>query len=160
MERLKQQKDLALQNGNIWKHHFEKLYRQISPNNLIHKQKQIQEKLIIFESTIKNDQNLLDYLITMKEVENNIKNSGKACGPDGIRTEMLKHSSPEVHLFSLALQSSCFPEIWSRRLISPTSGDKLDPNNNLGICVSSHLGKVFCSIINARCWPSLWNTMS
>ena len=151
--------NLALQNGNIWKDHFEKLYEQISPNNLNHEQRQTREKLTILESTIKNNQNPLDYLITMKELENSIKKlkSGKACGPDGIRTEMLKHSSPELkqallQLFNLVLQSGCFPEIWSRGLISPIhkSGDKMDPNNYRGICVSSNLGKVFCSIINAR----------
>ncbi len=43
--------NLALQNGNIWKDHFEKLYEQISPNNLIHEQKQIQEKLTILETS-------------------------------------------------------------------------------------------------------------
>ncbi len=42
-----------IQNGNIWKNHFEKLYEQISPNKLNHKQKQMQEKLTILESTIK-----------------------------------------------------------------------------------------------------------
>ncbi|KAI4877023.1 hypothetical protein NFI96_006215, partial [Prochilodus magdalenae] len=30
------------------------------------------------------------------------------------------------------------------------SGDKLDPNNYRGICISSNLGKVLCSILNTR----------
>ena len=115
--------------------------------------------MTILESTTKNNQNPLDYLITMKELETSIKKlkSGKACGADSTRTEMLKHSSPELkqarlQLFNLVLQSGCFPEIWSRRLISPIhkSGDKLDPHNYRGICVSSNLGTGFCIIINAQ----------
>lgn len=150
---------MALQNCNIWKNHFEKLYEQTSPNNLNYEQKQIQEKLQILEATIKNYQNPLDYQITMKELEDNIKKlkPGKACGPDSIRTEMLKHSTPELRqallkLFNLVFQAGCFPDIWNQGLISPIykSGDKFDPNNYRGICVSSNLGKIFCSIINAR----------
>ena len=70
---------------------------------------------------------------------------------------MLKSSSPDLHrallkLFNLVLQAGCFPESWNRGLISPIykSGDKFDPNNYRGVCVSSNLGKVFCCIINAR----------
>ena len=54
--------------------HFEKLCEQISLNNLNHEPKQIKEKLTILESAIKNNQNPLDYLITMKKLENSIKN--------------------------------------------------------------------------------------
>ena len=45
-----------------------------------------------------------------------------------------------------------FPDIWNQGLITPIfkNGDKFDPNNYRGICVSSNLGKLFCSIINAR----------
>ncbi len=64
--------NLALRNGNTWKDLFEKLR---VPNNLSHEQKQIQEKLMILESTIKTNQNPLDYVITMKEFEDRIENS-------------------------------------------------------------------------------------
>ena len=70
---------------------------------------------------------------------------------------MLKNSTPELQravlkLFNLVLSSGCFPDIWSRGLLTPIhkSGDKLDPNNFRGICVSSNLGKVFNSILNNR----------
>ena len=45
-----------------------------------------------------------------------------------------------------------FPNSWCEGLISPIfkSGNKLDPNNYRGICVSSSLGKLFCSILNNR----------
>ena len=70
---------------------------------------------------------------------------------------MLKHSSPTLQatlhkLFNLVLESGYFPVIWNHGLITPIfkNGDRLDPNNYRGICVNSSLGKVFCSIINAR----------
>ena len=151
--------NLAMQDCNTWKTHFDNLYKEIWPNILKFEQSRIKEKLKILESTINNNQNPLDYQISMKELEDQIKKlkPRKACGHDSIRTEMLKHSTPELQLallklFNLVLQAGCFPENWSWGLISPIhkSGDKLDPNNYRGICVSSNLGKVFCSIINAR----------
>ncbi|MGH0143446.1 UNVERIFIED_CONTAM: hypothetical protein FKN15_006828 [Acipenser sinensis] len=70
---------------------------------------------------------------------------------------MLKHSSPKLQeamlkLFNIVLSTGYFPDIWNQLLISPfhKSGDKFNPINYRGICVSSNLGKVFCSIINAR----------
>ena len=45
-----------------------------------------------------------------------------------------------------------FPESWSEGLITPIfkNGDKFDPNNYRGICVSSNLGKLFSSTLNSR----------
>ena len=81
----------------------------------------------------------------------------KASGPDSLRTDMLKHSTIELHkvllkLFSLVLQAGCFPEVWKRGLRSTVfnSGDELDLNNNRGVCVNSDLGKGFCCVLNAR----------
>ncbi len=97
--------------------------------------------------------------ITHEELTNKLKSQKcrKSCGPDSILGEMLKHSTPALQtavlrLFNLVLSSGCFPDIWSQGLITPIhkSGDKSDPNNYRGICVSSNLGKLFCSIINTR----------
>ena len=57
-----------------------------------------------------------------------------------------------VKLFNLILQSGKMPDIWCQGLITPIykSGDKSDPTNYRGICVSSCLGKLFCSILNRR----------
>lgn len=62
-----------------------------------------------------------------------------------IKTAMLK-------LFNLVLNIGNFPDTWSQGLITPIfkSGDKYDPNSYRGICVSSNLGKLFCSILNSR----------
>ena len=44
------------------------------------------------------------------------------------------------------------PDVWCQGLITPIykSGDKSDPTNYRGICVSSCLGKLFCPILNRR----------
>ena len=55
-------------------------------------------------------------------------------------------------LFNIILNSGKFPELWCEGLITSIykSGNKLDPNNYRGICVSSSLGKVFCLTLNDR----------
>ncbi len=116
-------------------------------------------KIYKFMKTIKNNQNPLDFPITHEELTNKLKSQKcrKSCGPDSILGEMLKHSTPALQtavlkLFNLVLSSGCSPDIWSQGLITPIhkSGDKLDPNNFRGICVSSNLGKLFSSILNNR----------
>ncbi|KAL2076716.1 hypothetical protein ACEWY4_027687 [Coilia grayii] len=155
----KQRQETPLKDGEIWKAYFESLYENIRPNNLTIGQQIIKEKLHSLEKIIKDSQCPLDYEITLDELLDTLHKlkPKKACGPDSIRTEMLKHSTPELHsvllkLFNLTLQAGCFPEVWNRGLISPIfkSGDKFDPNNCRGICVNSNLGKVFCCILNAR----------
>ena len=44
------------------------------------------------------------------------------------------------------------PQTWYNGLITPIfkNGTKSDPSNYRGICVSSCLGKLFCSILNQR----------
>ncbi len=70
---------------------------------------------------------------------------------------MIKHTSSKLQLailklFNVILCVGYFPDIWNQGLITPIfkNGDKFDPNNYRGICVSSNLGKLFRSIINAR----------
>ncbi len=70
---------------------------------------------------------------------------------------MIKHTSSKfqlaiLKLFNVVLSVGYFPDIWNQGLITPIfkNGDKFDPNNYRGISVSSNLGKLFCSIINAR----------
>ena len=57
-----------------------------------------------------------------------------------------------LKLFNLILNFGHFPDTWSQGLINSIfkSGDKYEPNNYRGICVSSNLGKLFCSILNSR----------
>ena len=81
----------------------------------------------------------------------------KAAGPDRISKEKMKTSSRFLKyllekLFNLILQSGTFPTSWSNGIITALhkSGNKDDPSNYRGICISSCLGKVFCSILNTR----------
>ena len=57
-----------------------------------------------------------------------------------------------IKLFNLILQSGKMPDIWCQGLITPIykTGNKSDPTNYRGICVSSCLGKLFCCILNQR----------
>ena len=86
----------------------------------------------------------------------NIKNK-KAAHTDKINNEMLKHSvdilaNGFIKLFNTIMNTRHFPNSWCEGLISPIfkSGNQQDPNNYRGICVSSSLGKLFCSILNNR----------
>ena len=104
-------------------------------------------------------QSELDNPKSIEEIHKAIKNlkNKKAAGLDGIRNEMIKTSSsfikyPLEKLFNLILQSGTFPTSWSNGIITALhkSGNKDDPSNYRGICISSCLGKVFCSILNTR----------
>lgn len=154
---IKDPKDIPIQNGNIWLQHFQTLYTEIHPTET--NQNYITQKLHNFELVFKDNQNPLDFPISSDELLQKIRSlkSNKSCGPDRIRSEMLKHSTPEMQsamlkLFNLVLSSGFFPDIWNEGIITPIhkSGNKLDPNNYRGICVNSNLGKVFCSILNER----------
>ena len=152
----KHHEQAAIQNGDTWKNHFEQLYSEITMNP---EQTQKYEKMIHMEHTIGKYQNPLDYPITENELIDKIQalKNKKASGPDGILNEMLKNTEHKLRsallkLFNLVLSVGHFPEAWNQGLITPIfkSGDKSDPNNYRGICVSSNLGKLFCNIINTR----------
>ncbi|CAJ0922587.1 unnamed protein product [Ranitomeya imitator] len=111
------------------------------------------------EEKIKNFQNSVDTPITLQEVTERLSSirCRKASGLDGILPEMLKYSAPEIQaamvkLFNIVLSAGYFPRTWNQGLITPIhkSGDRYDPANYRGICVSSNLGKLFNSILNKR----------
>ena len=101
----------------------------------------------------------LDYLITENEIVTAAKKmkNNKSSFSDKIKNEMIKASLQDMmpvylKLFNSILISGKMPETWCRGLIAPIfkSGDRNDPSNYRGICVSSCLGKFFCSILNQR----------
>lgn len=109
------QHKLAISDGAIWKQYFENLYCEISQKT---HHTMINEHLNKLESTIKDNQNPLDKPISHKELSEKLQSlkSRKSCGLDGIRNEMLKNSTPEMHeallkLFNQVLSSGCFPDI-------------------------------------------------
>ena len=69
----------------------------------------------------------------------------------------IKASTPEIIyvleiLFDLVFITWCFPPIWCEGMITPIFklSKKKDPNYYRSICVSSCLGKLFCTILNDR----------
>ena len=107
----------------------------------------------------KNLLNELDTEITIEEIIKTAKKikSKRAAHSDKINNEMIKYSvdilaNGFIKVFNTIMKSGKFPTLWCDGLISPIfkSGNKLDPSNYRGICVSSSLGKFFCSVINER----------
>jgi hypothetical protein len=77
----------------------------------------------------------------------------KASANDSLNNEIIKISSislaPHVKLFNQILSNGLFPRILLEGLITSIhkSGNKTDPGNYRGICISSCLGKFFTSIL-------------
>ena len=55
-------------------------------------------------------------------------------------------------LFNFILNKGNYPDSWSTGLLSPIfkSGNKSDPSNYRGICVTSCLGKLFSAVLNNK----------
>jgi hypothetical protein len=90
--------------------------------------------------------------IAIKRLKN-----GKASGTDGILNEMIKSSASKLlpllaKLFNSILSNGFFPSIWRVNMITPLhkKGDKNNPSNYRGIAISSHLSKLFCSVLHNR----------
>ena len=123
-----------------------------------HKQFDINEKLQNLEKQ-SDCFNELDFQITDREILSCVKalKTKKACGIDKISNEIIKSRiflicSVLTKLFNVILRSGFFPESWSMSIITPIfkSGSRSNLENYRGICVSSCLGKFFCSIMNNR----------
>ena len=138
-----------------WSNHFSKLH---SKHQLSKEHEQITENLRNIENH-KDQFNMLDTEITESEILNTSKRLKlkKAVYSDRIKNEMIKASIDILikgfaKMFNTIKNSGTFPKSWCEGLITPIfkSGNKLDPSNYRGICVSSSLGKFFCSILNQR----------
>lgn len=139
-----------------WLRHFGQLHSAPDTNN-------VQQQTIITElqhmECRKDDLNELDYPISARELKRMAKKlkNKKAASSDLIQNEMIKAScdllmNVYMKLFSLVLNTGIFPSGWCEGLITPIfkAGDKSDPGNYRGICVSSCLGKLFSLILNER----------
>ena len=138
--------------------HFKTLHAAPDPNTW----SAFQTHMINDKKSLEDSNHLqseLDDPISIEEIDKAIKKlrNKKATGLDRTRNEMIKTSSsfikyPLEKLFNLILQSGTFPTSWSNGIITALhkSGNKDDPSNYRGICISSCLGKVFSSILNAR----------
>ena len=137
-----------------WLNHFQSLHFN-DPGTSINHQGVYDEVLSLEKE--KEQLNYLDQEVTEQEIRQAVKKLKTKKSPfvDKIRNETIKASLDSlipiyIKLFSLILQSGKMPDIWCQGLITPIykSGDKSDPTNYRGICVSSCLGKLFCSILN------------
>ena len=139
-----------------WLNHFQPLHSNDPRTST--QQQEIYNELQSLEKE-KEQLNYLDHTITEQEIRQAVKKLKNEKSPflDKIRNEMIKASLESlmpvyIKLFNLILQSGKMPDIWCQGLItlSYKSGDKGDPTNYRGICVSSCLGKLFSSILNQR----------
>ena len=138
-----------------WMSHFQSLH-SIEPLNL-HQEAVVNELRSLEDAT--THLHSLDYLITeleIRTVSKKLKNN-KSPFSDKIKNEMIKSSLNQLmpvylKLFNAVLSSGTMPQTWCGGLITPIfkSGTKNDPSNYRGICISSCLGKLFCSILNQR----------
>ena len=158
-------------HGEVWQNYYQKLYTK--PNNLkdslpvdlggTFENFFKQNKVNIPESKrvkLTNDcEKVLNKDIDSKELLNIVKRlkSKKGVASDLISNEMIKFSTSAfknalIKLFNLILKSNHIPKGWSQGLITPVhkKGDKLNPDNYRGICITSCLGKVFFLILNDR----------
>lgn len=101
----------------------------------------------------------LDRVVTDTEVKNVIRNmnNGKAPGPDGIVTELIKASSAVitphlVKLYNHVLNTGVFPRDWCTSIICPLhkKGSVNVPDNYRGISLMNVTGKVFTKVLSNR----------
>ena len=139
--------------------HFKTLHSELDPNALSAFQiNMLDDKKHLEDSN--HLQSELDNPIWIEEIDKVIKKlkNKKTARIDGIRNEMVKTSSrfiryPVEKLYNLILQSGIFPTSWSNGIITALhkSGNKNDPSNYRGICISSWkkkcLGSDFVEIL-------------
>ena len=136
--------------GENWYSHFKNLHTEKGNEN-IDKSQHIKN--------INTDDKVINKAFTRKEFETVIKNlkNDKAEGADAISNEMIKNS-PKIFLdllfrfINLCVSQSLIPQSWCFELLNPIhkEGNKSDPNNYRGICISSALLKILCCLLNNR----------
>ena len=139
-----------------WLNNFQSLHSNDPRTSINHQG--VYDELLSLEKE-KEQLNYLDQEVTEQEIRQAVKKLKIKKSPfvDKTRNEMIKASLESlmpiyIKFFNLILQSGKMPDIWCQGLITPIykSGDKSDPTNYRGICVSSCLGKLFCSILDQR----------
>ena len=82
---------------------------------------------------------------------------GKSVGYDSISNEMITNTPDAIldlllKFINVCLKKHLIPNSWCQDLVNPIckDSDRNDPNNYRGICVSSALLKIICSMLNNR----------
>ena len=139
-----------------WMSHFQSLH---SNEPLNPHQEMITNQIRNLEQELTPQTHALDYLINETEIRIAVKKlkNNKSSFSDKIKNEMIKSAVNELmpvylKLFNTVLRSGIMPQTWCNGIITPIfkSGVKSDPSNYREICISSCLGKLFCSILDQR----------
>ena len=102
---------------------------------------------------------LQDFDITEEDIINQIKKLRKnaAAGPDNIPAILLKNcsgtiASPICQLWKKSLEVGCIPEILKTGIITPIfkGGDRTQPQNYRPVSLTSHVIKLFESLIRTK----------
>ena len=135
-------------DGNRWEKYFRELYDDKSSSNTL---PPLQSR--------DADLSRLNAPFTMQELLDAIKKlkNGKAAGLDKLISEFLKASPEAIHKLILRLINKIYyihivPKEKCRGYITPLhkEGAKDDPDNYRGICISSALTKLICTMMNTR----------
>nr|XP_006819489.1 PREDICTED: uncharacterized protein LOC102801057 [Saccoglossus kowalevskii] len=158
---------LSLQSGvNLTKitsikQMIKKIFRKyVKKTQKEQRKQQLEKKLSALSESMKTvlNQNI-NKDITEKEVQMAVKRlkNNKACGPDGIPSEMLKYSSVSMikalqKMFNQILKNGQYPDNWSISILTPIhkQGNYLNTNNYRGVSVNSNIGKLFNAVLNRR----------
>ena len=108
-----------------------------------------------------NDQVLpeMDRIITLEELKHVSKKAknGKACGPDEILIELIKHATDNVlttltALMNLLYNHTKYPTQWTSNYLKTIfkKGSQNDPDNYRGLAIGSAIGKLYSTILLHR----------
>ena len=136
--------------GKEWYNHFFNLHTEKREGRI--DESGYQGDKINQRSEINEPFSKKEFMFVIKKLKN-----GKAAGYDSIFNELIANS-PEIilnliHKFiNMCLKKGLLPQSWCLEIISPIfkDGSTTDPGNYRGICVSSALLKVVCSLLNNR----------
>ena len=134
--------------GTEWFTHFSKLHTENTHKNVPN----ALTNGVLLSNSLNEPFTKNEFADVIKGLKNN-----KASGVDRISNEMLKHSPDNIlniilKYINICLKNAMVSDTICFDLITPLFKDGLldDPNNYRGLCVSSALLKLICSLINNR----------
>ncbi len=149
----KKENNVSSVSASEWVKHYKHLYNKPEGYD-----DEIADEMRLLESC-GADTEMLDQTITDSEIYDMIKKmrNGKSPGPDAIINEIIKTGKFFIvpllkKIFNLIIEVGYFPQSWRKGYMVNIlkAGSPVDPNNYRGITLSSCVGKLFSSIMNAR----------
>ena len=133
--------------STTWEEHFRTLLNSPTSQTL---ELPIHQKLFIPE---------MDRRISERELTEAIMRTklGKACGPDGILIEHIKHATDDalhtlLNLMNIIFSNAIYPKSWSSNYLKPIykKGSKENPDNYRGLAIGSVVSKLYSTILLQR----------